>query len=105
MNPETTIILAILLGTLLGLIAGAVCWRIAPRCQRCWRRLGSLCQSCSSPGTLVRCPVCGECGSRKCPNAQDGNAADLAESVDQERYEVRSGERLPSGELVRDGLK
>ena len=48
---------------------------------------------------------CGECGSRKCPNAQDGNAADLAESVDQERYEVRSGERLPSGELVRDGWK
>ena len=31
MNPDTILILACLLGTLLGLIAGAVCWRIAPR--------------------------------------------------------------------------
>ena len=78
MTPSTTIIPACILGSLIGLLAGAVCWRIVPRCERCGRT-----------GPVARCLDCGrwlcrECKPREglCPdcwNTPDGIGADLEE--------------------------
>jgi len=44
MTPSTTIILACILGSIIGWLA----WRIMPKCERC-----------HGPGRVGRCPVCG----------------------------------------------
>lgn len=79
MTPSTTIILACILGSIIGLLAGAVCWRLAPRCERCGRT-----------GPVAQCYVCGKwlCRSckphegvcRECWETPDGIEADRSES-------------------------
>jgi len=99
-NPDTILILACLLGSIIGWLS----WLIVPRCERCWR-----------PGRAGRCPVCGkwlcrECKPREglCPGCwetQDGLKEDaLAELyADRLRLEIQHGERGPSGVRIKDG--